>query len=67
MLAKYCIGEIGTSSGDDSLKSSVVEYENAANEDFYTTLKQRVEAYFKRQKVVQCTRIVFLVLVLLNG
>lgn len=51
MLSKYCIGELAPTVGEDKFKSAHLEYKDAANEDFYLVMKQRVEAYFKKNKV----------------
>lgn len=51
MLANYCIGELKPIVGEDQFKSAHLEYEDAAQEDFYMVVKQRVEAYFKKRKV----------------
>lgn len=51
MLAKYCIGELVPSAGDDKFKKATLEYADAENEDFYLVVKQRVESYFKSNKV----------------
>lgn len=51
MLANYCIGELKLSIDDEKFKSAHLEYKDAAQEDFYMVIKQRVEAYFKKRKV----------------
>lgn len=51
MLGKYCIGELAPSVGDEKFKTAHLEYMDSSNEDFYLVLKQRVEAYFKKNKV----------------
>jgi fatty acid desaturase/cytochrome b involved in lipid metabolism len=50
MLAKYCIGEL-VPSADDKFKKATLEYADAENEDFYLVVKQRVESYFKSNKI----------------
>ncbi|KAG0568065.1 hypothetical protein KC19_7G183900 [Ceratodon purpureus] len=51
MLGKYCIGELAPSVGDEKFKTAHLEYMDSSNEDFYLVLKQRVEAYFKKNKI----------------
>lgn len=51
MLARYCIGELKEPGVDECIKSFAIAYECAGKEDFYLTLKQRVETYFKEMKV----------------
>jgi len=51
MISKYCIGELAPTVGEDKFKTAHLEYTDAASEDFYLVMKQRVEAYFKKNKV----------------
>lgn len=51
MLSKYCIGELAPTVGEDKFKTAHLEYKDAASEDFYLVMKQRVEAYFKKNKI----------------
>eukprot|EP00249_Psilotum_nudum_P001063 c13352_g1_i2 orf=239-1666(+) len=50
-LPRYYIGEVEESSGDQLKPCTGIEYDAAGQEDFYLTLKQRVEAHFMRLKV----------------
>lgn len=50
ILGRYCIGEV-EEVADNSLRCSSLQYSEAGNELFYSTLKERVEAYFVKHKV----------------
>ncbi|KAL2635526.1 hypothetical protein R1flu_007005 [Riccia fluitans] len=51
MLSQYCIGEVQTAPGDDKFRSSTLQYGDEEHEAFYHTLKQRVETFFRQQKI----------------
>lgn len=51
MLGRYCIGEVEEDT-DNSLRCSSIQYREAGSELFYMTLKERVEAYFEKHKVI---------------
>lgn len=50
LLGRYYIGEVDEVA-NDSLQQSTVEYYESGTEPFYLTLKERVEAYFEKNKV----------------
>lgn len=52
VLDKYCIGELSTARQPS--KGEPVYLAGASSDEFYVTLKQRVEKYFKQNKVACC-------------
>jgi hypothetical protein len=55
MLARFYIGELEVTPGMEYKDFTSLEYESTGKEDFYVTLKQRVETYFHNQKVIYVT------------
>lgn len=51
MLERYCIGEFKQAAVDECPESASISYGNAGKEDFYLTLKKRVESHFRKMKV----------------
>ncbi|MCO5586961.1 hypothetical protein L7F22_040906 [Adiantum nelumboides] len=51
MLARFYIGELEKSAGTEFKDFTLLEYESPGKEDFYLTLKTRVENYFHKLQI----------------
>ena len=63
MLARFYIGELEITPGIEYKDFTSLEYDSTGKEDFYITLKQRVESYFNKRKVFYVTDL-FLVFII---
>ena len=48
MLERFCIGELKQ---DECSEYMSIDYQDSGKEDFYITLKRRVENHFRKMKV----------------
>eukprot|EP00250_Pteridium_aquilinum_P005328 c15439_g1_i1 orf=576-2006(-) len=51
MLARFYIGEVERTAGIEYTDFTSLEYDSTGKEDFYLTLKSRVENYFHKSKI----------------
>lgn len=47
VLDKFCVGYVAAEPGE----CAAVQYQQPAEQQFYTVLRQRVEKYFRKNKV----------------